>query len=79
MTPRCCGFDARWVVQSIRLAYFFCDECRSEVSETVNGPDTYDIEKEIQKAYEDYSYACASPVPHMVDCTCNICAIKFSP
>lgn len=79
MTPRCCGFDAEWIVQSVRLAYWYCKECHTEVSETVNGPGTSEILEQIDKAYEDYSNTWTTPVPHMLDCTCNICAIKFSP
>lgn len=32
MIPICCGRDAEWIVQSISLSYWFCRECRNEVS-----------------------------------------------
>jgi hypothetical protein len=32
MKPNCCGKEAEWIVQSVRLAYWFCRECKNEVS-----------------------------------------------
>lgn len=31
MSPRCCGQNAEFIVQSISLKYWFCRECRNEV------------------------------------------------
>lgn len=33
MTPICCGQDAKWIMQSISLQYWFCKECKNEVVE----------------------------------------------
>lgn len=33
-TPKCCDQDAKWVVVSINLAYFYCEKCKNEVTET---------------------------------------------
>lgn len=33
ITPKCCGLDDKWVVQSVSLQYWFCGECRQEVTE----------------------------------------------
>lgn len=32
MNPKCCGLDAVWTVQSPTLQYWFCKECKKEVS-----------------------------------------------
>lgn len=31
-TPNCCGQPAKWVEQSINLAYFYCTKCKNEVT-----------------------------------------------
>jgi hypothetical protein len=31
-TPKCCGQDAKWVEQTVNLAYFFCTKCKKEVA-----------------------------------------------
>lgn len=30
--PRCCGAEARWVNNGPNLQYWFCGECKNEVS-----------------------------------------------
>lgn len=32
-TPNCCEKPAKWVQQSVNLAYFYCETCKKEVSD----------------------------------------------
>jgi hypothetical protein len=34
MSPKCCGFDSRWVENVPGKGYFYCGECRKEVAES---------------------------------------------
>jgi hypothetical protein len=36
--PICCKQEARYVVQSINLEYWYCDECKQEPAATVTHP-----------------------------------------
>lgn len=33
MTPKCCGLDSIWVENVTNKGYFYCKECKKEVSE----------------------------------------------
>lgn len=32
LKPSCCGKEAEWIVQSARLQYWYCRECKKEVA-----------------------------------------------
>lgn len=52
VSPSCCNLDARWVMLSPSIGYFFCEECRKEVGETEAALSKVSIEEAFRVAFD---------------------------
>lgn len=53
--PSCCGLESRWINNGPALQYFFCDECKKEVSSAVPAEELQGLEQKPTPFFENKS------------------------